>query len=136
MPNNYIYFGLTGEFDPTEVAQEIDLAPMRSAGKHSKNPEKRIPRCSIMRFAQTDADQNEEVLDVHALADRLVEQLEPYAEQFASAIKKHDAKATLHVVFSFPVSEEVSTPILGFSNRVIRFLTSTGATIDMDSYRE
>ena len=136
MPNNYIYFGLAGEFDPTEVAQEIDLAPTRSAAKHSKNPEKRIPRCSIMRFAQAHADENEDVLDVYALADRLVEQVEPYADQFASAIKKHDARATLQVVFDFPVSEEVSTPILGFSNRVIQFLAATGASIDMDSYRE
>jgi hypothetical protein len=132
---NYIYLGLAGDFDPDAVAREIDLPPTESAAKHSRNAERKLPRCSLMRFGQTHAETNDGVLDIYALAEKVVEQLEPYTLQFAEAITKHTAEATFQVVFEFPVSEEVSTPILGFSARVIRFVAATGASIDMDSYR-
>lgn len=135
MTNNYIYFGLAGEFNPDDVAREIDLSPCKSEAKHSRDTERKLPRCSLMRFAQTHADQNAQVLDIYKLADKVVEQLEPFTEQFATVIKKHDAEATMQVVFDFPVSDDVSTPVLGFSKRVIQFVAAMNASIDMDSYR-
>lgn len=132
---NYIYLGLAGEFDPDAVAREIDLAPTRSAAKHSRNAERKLPRCSLIRFGQTHAATKNGVLNIYELAEKVVGQLEPYTLQFAEAISKYKAEATFQVVFEFPVSEEVSTPILGFSTRVIRFVAATGASIDMDSYR-
>jgi len=132
---NYIYFGLAGDFDPDAVAREIDLAPTERAAKHSRNAERKLPRCSLMRFGQNHAETKDGVLDIYELAEKVVDQLEPYTLQFADAISKHRAEATFQVVFEFPVSAEVSTPILGFSARVIRFVAATGSSIDMDSYR-
>jgi hypothetical protein len=132
---NYIYFGLAGDFDPDAVVQGIDLEPTESQAKHSRDPEQQLPRCSLLRFAQTHAEDNEPVLDVYELAEKVVDQLEPYTQQFADAILKYDIAATFQVVFEFPVADEVSTPALGFSKRVIQFVAAIQASIDMDSYR-
>ncbi len=132
---NYIYFGLAGDFDPDEVAREIDLKPTDRCAKHSRDAEGKLPRCSLMRFAQTHADEGAQVFDAYELAEKVINQLEPYTKQFVNAIEKHGAEATLQVVFDFPVSGEVSTPALGFSKRVVKFVAMTGASIDMDSYR-
>lgn len=132
---NYIYFGLAGDFNPREVEQEVDLRPTDARAKRSRDREKKLPRCSLMRFAQTHAGENKQVLDVYDLAERAIDQLEPHTQQFARAIRKYEAVATLQVVFEFPTSDEFSTPILGFSKRVIEFVAATDASIDMDSYR-
>ena len=132
---NYIYFGLRGDFDPDEVAREIDLDPTQSRAKHSSDAEKRLPRCSLMRFAQTHAEDDEQCLDIYDLAEKVVDKLEPYTQQFADVIAKYSVKPSFQVVFEFPVSEDVSTPALGFSSRVIQFVSATSASIDMDSYR-
>ena len=132
---NTIYFGLRGDFDPDDVARDIDLSPTEAVAKHARSPARRIPRCALMRYAQTYADPGEPVLDLDKLADEVVSKLEPYTAQFAKAIHEHRATATLQVVFEFPVSDEESTPVLGFSNRVARFVAATGARIDVDSYR-
>lgn len=34
-----------------------------------------------------------------------------------------------------PVADEVPTPILAFSERVVRFVAAVGASIDLDWYR-
>ena len=132
---NYIYFGLAGDFDPDALNAEIDLPPSRSTAKHSRDPEKKIPRCSLVRFGETQAEEGDSVFDLYELADRAIGHLEPYTSQFVEAIRKHEAEPTLQVVFEFPVSDDVSTPALGFSSRVIRFVAATGASIDLDSYR-
>ena len=136
MDTSYIYFGLAGDFDPTDLSKEIDLDSTYSSAKHSKDPVRKLPRCSLMRFAQINSNQNSSELDVYKLADEVVDQLEPFTEQFAVAIEKYQLEATFQVVFWYPVSEEKSTPVLGFSNRVIQFLAATGAFIDIDGYRE
>jgi len=132
---NYIYFGLAGDFNPELVARAIDLEPTEIRAKHSRNPERKLPRCSFMRFAQTHADDSFEVLDIYDLAEKVVDQLEPYTQQFIDAVMNHNAESTFQVVFEFPVSDEVSTPALGFSKRVIHFVAATHASIDIDSYR-
>lgn len=132
---NYIYFGLAGDFDPDAVSSEIGVVPTRSVAKHSKDRQRGIPRCSLLRFAQTHADAEGQVLDFYDLAEQVIDQLEPFTESFAAAVKTHGAKATLQVVLEFPVAEEISTPALGFSERVIRFVAATDASIDIDTYR-
>lgn len=132
---NYIYFGLAGDFDPELVASEVGIKPTRSAAKHSKNLERKIPRESLLRFAQTHADADGGVLDIYGLAERVVAQLEPFTRQFKDAATKYDAEAMFQVVFYFPISDEISTPIIGFSKRVVQFIAATGASIDIDTYR-
>jgi hypothetical protein len=133
--SNYIYFGLTGEFDPAQVEAELGLKPTRSMAKHARDTNRQLPRCSLMRFAQLHADTDAGVLDIYTLADNVVDALMPYASRFADVVRRYKIEARLQVVFDFPISDDVSTPIMGFSNRVIQFLADTGASIDMDSYR-
>ncbi len=131
---NYIYFGLAGEFDPAELEKKIDLTPTESMAKHARFPDRKLPKCSRMRFAQRYHTDEEGILDSYALAEKVIDELEPYEEQFKALIQDPDIDATLEVVFEFPTSEEIPTPILGFSNRVLRFVANVGASIDMDSY--
>jgi hypothetical protein len=132
--SNYIYFGLAGEFDPLEVENIIDLKPTESMAKHARFPERKLPKCSLMRFAQTHFEEEAVIFDTYKLAEKVIEILEPYQDQISYVVQSFELDATLEVVFELPTSEEISTPILGFSNRVINFLSAVGASIDMDSY--
>ena len=133
--NNYVYFGIRGEFDPEVLAAEIGLTPTRSLAKHSRDAERRIPRTSILRFAQTHAKDNDQSVDFYELAESVYNQLKDHAQQICDAVKAHDASATFQVVLDFPGSDEVSTPAIGFSKEVVRFISHTGASIDIDTYR-
>ena len=136
MPSkNYVYFGIRGEFDPDELAAEIGLTPTKSLAKHSRDAERRIPRTSILRFAQTHAKDDDQVIDFYKLAESVYNKLKGHAQKIHDAVKTHDASATFQVVLDFPVSDEVSTPAIGFSEDVVRFISDTGASIDIDTYR-
>ncbi len=129
----YIYFGLAGDFDPYEFAARIPLLPDKCVAKHARKPELKIPRQSLLHYAQLGTFS--ELIDVYELAEKAVNILEPHLDSFASAIRDYDATATLQLVLNFPVSESVSTPMLGFSKRVVAFVASAGASIDIDTYR-
>ncbi|MFN6094618.1 MAG: DUF4279 domain-containing protein [Verrucomicrobiota bacterium] len=130
----YIYFGIQGDFDPHEFAALIDLPPDKFVAKHSSNPEHRIIRkTSLLRYAQVETFS--EIIDIYELAERSVDILEPHIDSFISTIRSCGADAVFQVVLYFPISEEISTPALGFSKRVVSFITATGASIDIDTYR-
>jgi hypothetical protein len=132
-PSSYIYLGLRGDFNPFEFSRRIPLRPDECVDMHSRNPLRKLPRATILNYARLETDAR--LVDIYALSERVVDLLEPHQEQLASAISDYGAIATFNVVLYFPVSEEVSKPILGFSQRVIRFIASVNASIDVDSYR-
>lgn len=129
----YIYFGIQGVFDPHEFAGLIDLPADKCNAKHTKNPEHNIPKSSLLRYAQVDTCSA--AIDIYELAERSVEILEPHLDSFVSTIRTYNAEAIFQVVLYFPISEAISTPSLGFSKRVVSFIASTGASIDIDTYR-
>lgn len=133
--NTYVYLGIFGDFDPETLIAEIGADPTSSAAKHSRDPGKGLPRNSTLRFAQTHATSSDEVIDVYGLADDVIGKLSGHEEKLANAIRSHDVTATLQVVLDFPVSDAISTPIIGFSKEVIRFVSEIGASIDIDTYR-
>jgi hypothetical protein len=132
-PASYAYFGLHGDFNPFEFARRIALQPHQCIDMHSRNPLRKLPRTSILDYAQFETAAP--IVDIDDLSQKVVTILEPHQEALASAITNSGATATLQVVLYFPVSEDVSTPILIFSQRVIRFLAAVNASIDIDSYR-
>ena len=136
MPSNtYIYFGIRGEFDPNDLASRIGMAPTKSAARHSRDPERKIPRCSTLRFAQTHADAGDEAVDLYGLADAVYQKLKDHKDKIAQVVKTHDVVATFQVVLEFPVSDDVPTPAIGFSPGVVNFVAEVGASIDIDTYR-
>ena len=132
-PTAYIYFGIAGDFNPWEFANHISLPPDKCIAKHTKNRELEIPKSSLLRYAQVETFSK--LVDVYELSEKLVALLEPYLNQLVSAIRMYAATATLQIVLSFPISEDISTPILGLSRRVVSFIASTEASVDIDTYR-
>ena len=133
---SYIYFGIHGEFDPDLLAAEIGVKPTMSMAKHARVPEKQLPRHSLLRFAQTYADDSAGFTDIYELSESVYRQLKDYKKQIASAVKVHSVEATFQVVLYFPVSDDISTPAIGFSKEVVAFIAEVGASIDIDTYRE
>lgn len=133
LPKSYVYFGIRGDFDAGKLAADIPLDPVECVTKHSRNPLRELPRTSIVDYCRIESDSS--LVDIYDLAERVVAHLEPHQDQIRTAISSYLATANLQVVLYFPMSEEISTPIFGFSERVIRFLGKVGASIDIDSYR-
>lgn len=75
-----------------------------------------------------------EYIDVYELADEIIARLEPHAAKLGDAIADLELYAVLEVVLYFSTDDDVSTPAIGFSNRVLRFLASINASIDIDTY--
>lgn len=100
---------------------------------HARNPKYSLPKTSILRYAQVET--YSEIVDIFELAERSIDILEPHLDSLASAIHDYDTEAVFQVVLYFPVSEDISTPAFGFSRRVLSFIASVGASVDIDTYR-
>jgi hypothetical protein len=76
-----------------------------------------------------------EYIDVYELADQIVSRIEGQAPKIKEAIAELNLYAVLAVVLYFSTDDEVSTPAIGFSNRVLAFLADVNASIDIDTYK-
>lgn len=131
-PDSYAYFGISGDFQPDAFVSRVPIEPTRTLAKHSSNPKRRIPRSTLIRYAECRA--KPELIDFEMLAESIVETLHPQRAAIREAIEVCNARAVLQFVLYFPMNEEIPTPIMSFSRRVISFLDAVGATIDIDSY--
>jgi Domain of unknown function (DUF4279) len=129
----YTYFGISGDFDPYKLATRIQLVPDECTAKHSNNSIHNLPRTSLMRYAQLET--YSALIDIYDLAEKSLDILEPHLDSFSAAIREFNAEAVFQVVLYFPISEDIAEPAIGFSKRVISFIASTGASVDIDSYR-
>ncbi|WAC21306.1 DUF4279 domain-containing protein [Luteolibacter sp. SL250] len=134
MTPGYIYLRIHGDFDVDRFTASVPLRPDEAANKDSFNPERRLPRCSYVSYGT--AESTGTYVDVYKLSEDLVDLLSPHAGHLAAAMKEHQAEATLQMVLYVPTDEETPMAALGFSTRVIQFLNSINASIDVDSYLE
>ena len=75
-----------------------------------------------------------EEIDIFDLADQVIDQLEPNAARIKDAIAALDLFAVLEVVLYLSTHDEVPTPAIGFSSRVLALLAEFNASIDVDTY--
>lgn len=75
-----------------------------------------------------------ECIDVYELADQVIDLVEGKTNEIRKAIQELELYAILQVEIHFSTEDDVSTPAIGFSSRVLDFLTNVGATIDIDTY--
>jgi hypothetical protein len=134
MTPSYLYLRIHGDFDVDRFTASVPLRPNEAANKHSSNPERCLPRCSYVCYGK--AESTGTYVDVYKLAEDIVDLLSPHAGHLAAAMKEHQAEATLQMVLYVPTDEETSMAALGFSARVIQFLSTINASIDVDSYLE
>jgi hypothetical protein len=131
--SSYIYLKLTGDFDPAIVAKAIPIIPHESWAKHSRFPDRKIPVTSIVSYARHDT--HADIPDVYLLTEKLADTIEPHLEAISQAIEEHKMKCCLQVVLLFSSDDAISTPIIGFTERISRLLSALPASLDIDTYR-
>ena len=127
------YLGFRGEFDALEMSNRVTLEPCSRMQKHHLDEERKIPKLSTLRYGQVESF--EAVPDVYRLVDVVVERLSDHRQQLLQIAADPQCEVILQVVVYFPVSEEISTPILGFSREALAFAHEMKASIDIDTYR-
>lgn len=124
-----VYFALYGdEFDPQEVTSIVGIAPSSVHRKKGRSLGRSMWKLSAGKL---EAD----VIDVYDMTSALVDRLRPRGRQIIAAKQRFSMEAVLQVVLRITTDETVSTPAIGFSREVIEFLSSVGASIDVDTYR-
>ncbi len=71
-------------------------------------------------------------IDLFALTDALVKQLEPIKDKIIEVCKSHNLSPRLGVVLTLSVDKSESSPEVGFGVRTIRFLADTGSFINIE----
>ncbi|HEY5993906.1 MAG TPA: DUF4279 domain-containing protein [Gallionellaceae bacterium] len=123
------YFALLGyHFNPDDITRLLGIEPtsVNAAGAYSSLDKPVISSWEL----STDTISGE--VDVFALTDSIVKQLEPLKEKIVEVSKSHNLSPRLGVALTLSVDKDASRPEVGFGARTIRFLADTGSFIDME----
>lgn len=125
--------GIRGDFEPSHLTEQLGFDPTSAAARGSKDAIRMIPRCSYWDFSSEPVVG--EIVDVYEMSEALVDRLEPFAERIREVTSRLNLSCVLEVVLHISMDDTLSTPAIGFSRRVLKFLDVVGATIDIDTYR-
>jgi hypothetical protein len=123
------YFALLGyHFNPDDITRLLGVEPtsVNAAGAYSTLDKPVISSWEL----STEILSGE--LDVFALTDTLVKQLEPIKQKISEVCKSHNLSPRLGVVLTLSIDKAVSSPEVGFGVRTIRFLADTGSFINVE----
>lgn len=123
---------LARRFCPEDLTKRIGISPTDSCLKGARNPKLGTPKASIWNVSTE--RMTAECIDVYELADQVIDLVEGKTNEIRKAIQELELYAILQVEIHFSTEDDVSTPAIGFSSRVLDFLTNVGATIDIDTY--
>jgi len=124
------YFALLGyHFNPDDVTRLLEIEPtsVDAAGAYSGLDKPVISSWELS--TETIAG----TVDVFALTDIIVKQLEPVKEKIVEVCKSHNLSPRLGVALTLSVDKNESSPEVGFGARTIRFLADTGAFIEVEN---
>ena len=123
------YFSLAGyHFNPDDVTRLLGIQPtsVNHAGAHSGADR---PAISSWEISTDNVIDN---VDVFALTDIIIKQLEPVKEKILQVIESHNLSPRLGVVLQLSVDKDEPAPEVGFGARTVRFLAEIGAFINID----
>ena len=123
------YFALSGyHFNPDDITRLLGIEPtsVNAAGANSG-----LDKPVISSWELSTANITDDV-DVYALTDIIIKQLEPVKEKILQVIKSHNLSPRVNVVLVLSVDKDESVPDVGFGARTIRFLADIGAFINVD----
>jgi len=123
------YFALLGyHFNPDDITRLLGIEPtsVNAAGAYSGLDKPVISSWEL----STETISGE--VDVFALTDIIVKQLEPIKGKIAEVCKSHNLSPRLGVALTLSIDKDESRPEVGFGARTIRFLADTGSFIDME----
>jgi hypothetical protein len=124
------YFALLGyHFNPDDVTRLLGIEPtsVDAAGAYSGLDK---PVISSWELSSETADG---AVDVFALTDALVRQLEPVKDKIVAVCKSHNLSPRLGVALTLAVDKGETCPEVGFGARTVRFLADTGAFIEVEN---
>ena len=75
---------------------------------------------------------DETEVDIYALTDIIIKQLEPIEEKIIEVCKSHNLSPRIGAVLTLSVDKDESSPDVGFGARTIRFLADIGAFINVE----
>lgn len=126
------YFALVGyHFHPDTITRLLGLEPTSTndAGARSGLDN---PVISSWELSTETVDGDEAEVDIFALTESLVKQLDPVKEKIIEVSKSHNLSPRLGVVLTLSVDKEDTGPEVGFGARTIRFLADIGAFINVE----
>ena len=124
------YFALLGyHFNPDDITRLLGIEPttVNAAGANSS-----LDKPVISSWELSTETLSGEV-DVFALTDNLVKQLEPIKEKIVAVSKSHNLSPRLGVALTLSIDKEESCPEVGFGARTVRFLADTGSFIEVEN---
>lgn len=126
------HFTLSGyHFNPDEITRLLGIEPtsVNRAGASSGLDK---PVISSWELSTDIVTGDEEDVDVYALTDIIIKQLEPIEEKILGVCKSHNLSPRMGVVLTLSVDKDESSPEVGFGARSIRFLADIGAFINVE----
>ncbi len=123
------YFTLAGyHFNPDEITRLLGIEPtsVDRAGASSDLDKPVISSWELSTDTVTDD------VDVYALTDIIIKQLEPVKKKLLQVIESHNLSPRIGVVLVLSVDKDESSPDVGFGARTIRFLAEIGAFINVE----
>jgi hypothetical protein len=123
------YFALLGyHFNPDDITRLLGIEPttVNAAGAYSGLDKPVISSWELSSETATGE------VDVFALTDSLVKQLEPLKEKIVAVCKSHNLSPRLGVALTLSIDKGETSPEVGFGARTIRFLADTGAFIEVE----
>ncbi len=126
------YFSLVGyHFNPDDITRLLGVEPtsVNNAGTKSGLDK---PVISSWELSTDTVNGDEGDVDVYALTDIILKQLEPIKEKILEVCKSHNLSPRVGVVLTLSVDKDESSPAVGFGARTIRFLADIGAFIHVD----
>ena len=123
------YFALSGyHFNPDDITRLLGIEPtaVDAAGANSGLDK------PVISSWELSTDKVADDVDVYALTDIIIKQLEPVKEKILQIIKSHNLSPRVGVVLVLSIDKDESSPEVGFGARTIRFLAEIGAFINVD----
>ena len=123
------YFALAGyHFNPDDITRLLGIEPtsVNAVGAHSGLDKPVISSWELSTDNVTDD------VDVYALTDIIIKQLEPVKEKILQVTESHNLSPRVGVDLVLSVDKEEASPEVGFGARTIRFLAEIGAFINVD----
>ncbi|GAB1235145.1 DUF4279 domain-containing protein [Ferrigenium sp. UT5] len=124
------YFALLGyHFNPDDITRLLGIEPttVNAAGAYSGLDKPVISSWELSSETLTGE------IDVFALTDGLVKQLEPLKAKIVEVCKSHNLSPRLGVALTLAIDKGETSPEVGFGARTIRFLADTGAFIEVEN---
>lgn len=124
-----VCFILSGyHFNPDDITRLLGIEPTRvdASGARSGLDKPVISSWELSTETVTDE------VDIYALTDKLIKQIEPVKEKILQVIKSHNLAPRIVAELVLSVDKDESVPDVGFGARTIRFLAEIGAFINVD----